>query len=430
MVLYQYLKGRRSPATWEEEAKLNQAMQWLGNGYCPARRTWYDFRDRLEKVIETLHIQLVQNAIAQDHTDPTVLALDGTSIAACASRHRMVTKDTLQKRQRVLAQVRDGLWPQDQELPKWVPPTPRGRNNLCRRMEIAANTLSERIAENTSKPTDKRKDPAKIVVSLTDPSAPLGRDKRKTYRPLYTIQTMVAPASCIIISYMCEPRANDNGSLAPMIDKTQEIIGGRLKSVLADGGYCSILDLRDCDQRNIELISPPAGSVKARQCKTPSGELQIPRESFRYCAESNSYECPAGHRLTYQSREKKKRSGERSVYQATYRIQASVCQACPLASQCLSGKGGRMIKRTEGEELSERQRERMTTVRAKALYRLRGQTVELCFGDAKGNRRVDRYHGRGESRASCETGLMIVAQNLLRLDKLQRAVVNYSENKT
>ncbi len=89
-----------------------------------------------------------------------------------------------------------------------------------------------------------------------------------------------------------------------------------------------------------------------------------------------------------------------------------------------------MIKRTEGEELSERQRERMTTARAKSLYRLRGQTVELCFGDAKGNRRVDRYHGRGESRANCETGLMIVAQNLLRLDKLQRAVVNYSENKT
>ncbi len=31
MVLYQYLKGRRSPATWEEEAKLNQrdAVAWL-----------------------------------------------------------------------------------------------------------------------------------------------------------------------------------------------------------------------------------------------------------------------------------------------------------------------------------------------------------------------------------------------------------------
>ena len=44
MVLYQYLKGRQSPASWYEEARLNEAMQWLGRGYQPARRTWYEFR--------------------------------------------------------------------------------------------------------------------------------------------------------------------------------------------------------------------------------------------------------------------------------------------------------------------------------------------------------------------------------------------------
>ena len=59
MVLYQNLKGRRSPATWFEEAKLNEAMQWLGRGYQPARRTWYDFRDRVGDVIEQLHERLL-----------------------------------------------------------------------------------------------------------------------------------------------------------------------------------------------------------------------------------------------------------------------------------------------------------------------------------------------------------------------------------
>ena len=79
-----------------------------------------------------------------------------------------------------------------------------------------------------------------------------------------------------------------------------------------------------------------------------------------------------------------------------------------------------MIKRTEGEELLEAQRAKMSTEDAKAVYRLRSQTVELGFGDAKGNRRVDRFHGRGLTRARGETGLLILAQNLLRLDKLQR----------
>ena len=83
-----------------------------------------------------------------------------------------------------------------------------------------------------------------------------------------------------------------------------------------------------------------------------------------------------------------------------------------------------MIKRTEGEELLEAQREKMLTEEAKTVYRLRAQTVELGFGDAKGNRRVDRFHGRGLRRARGETGLLVMSQNLLRFDKLQREAVN------
>ena len=430
MVLYQYLKGRRSPATWEEEARLNEAMQWLGFGYTPSRRAWYDFRDRISDIVEKLNTQIVKLAIAQKHVDATVLALDGTSIAACASRHQMVTQETLTKRRQLLTHVIDETLPQGQQVPKWVPPTQSGREDLLRRMEIAEETLAERIDENATKRTDKRKDPARIFVSLTDPVAPLGLDKRKTYRPLYTIQTMVAPASHIIVSYICEPRPTDSGTLIPMIDKTQPIVGKKLEKVLADGGYFSVLDLRDCLDRKIDLISPPPSNEKSRECKTPSGETQIPREAFRYCAQSNSYECPQGHRLTFQYREKKKRSGDRIVLQSNYQCKLSICQACPLASRCLQGKAARKIKRTEGEELVEEQRGKMSTEQSKTLYRLRGQTVELCFADSKGNRRVDRFHGRGLRRASCETGLMVLSQNLLRLDKLQRRTEKPCKNNT
>lgn len=427
MVLFQYLKGRRSPATWEEEARLNEAMQWLGYGYTPARRTWYDFRDRVGAVIESLHIQLVQQAIRQGHLDPTSAAQDGTSIAACASRHRMVNQSTLVKRKSLLDEVIQGTLPQSDGLPKWVPLTPSGRLELAGRMEVAAEVLAERIKQNATKPSDKRKDPEKIQVSLTDPVAPLGRDKRKTYRPLYTIQTMVDPVSHLTVSYLCEAKANDNGTLAPMIDKTQEIVGGLLKTVLADGGYCSILDLRDAAERGIELIAPPSISSSSRHGKSRSGEPQIPREAFRFNAQSNSYECPEGHQLPYRDREKKSRMGGRFLYQSRYQCAAELCETCPLAARCLSGKGPRMIKRTDGEELMEAQREKMSTDEAKARYRLRGQTVELGFGDAKGNRHVDRFHGRGLPRACCETGLLILAQTVLRLDNLQRNAVNSKE---
>lgn len=421
MVLYQLLLGRHSPAQWHADALRNVAMQWIGRGYTPARRTWYDFRDRAEKFIDLLHNQFVGLAIAQGHAKATTAALDGTSIAACASRHRMVNEQTLQRRRELLADVIQGVNTDGSSWPQWMPPTLTGREDLAARMDRAAEVLSERLAKNEARPSGKRKHPDKVVVSLSDPDAPLGLDKRKTYRPLYTIQKMVDPVSHLTLSYTCEASTSDAGMLAPMIDMTQSITGGGLKTVLADGGYCTILDVADALERGIDLIAPVSESGTARRNKAASGENQIPRSEFHFDADANCYRCPQGQVLRYKDREKKQRSGGRVLYQSRYQCDAATCGACELASRCLGGKGGRMIKRTEGEELLEAQREKMETEAAKAKYKLRGQTVELVFADTKGNRGHDRFHGRGLARVRAETGLLTLAQNLLRLDKLQRS---------
>jgi len=420
MVLYQLLLGRHSPAQWHADAARNSTMQWLGRGYAPARRTWYDFRDRVGRFVDALHQQLISQAIDQGHVDPTVAALDGSSVAACASRHRMVNQETLQKRMAKLEAILAGSDSDCASWPQWVPSTPSGRQDLVTRMTDASAVLSERLLKNAARPSGKRKDPGKVMVSLSDPDAPLGLDKRKTYRPLYTVQKMVDPVSRLTIAYTCEASTGDAGMLAPMIDKTQQIVGGRLETVLADGGYCTILDVADAQQRNVELIAPVSASGMFRQSKSRSGEAQIPREQFTFSAEENCYVCPQGQRLSYKDREKKSRLGGRIVFQSRYQCDAIACAACPLAGQCLAGKGPRIIKRTEGEELLEQQREKMNTPEAKAQYKLRGQTVELVFGDAKGNRGHDRFHGRGLSRARTETGLLTLAQNLQRLDRLQQ----------
>ena len=430
MVLYQYLKGRQSPASWYEEARLNEAMQWLGRGYQPARRTWYEFRDRLSKVVEQLHEQLIQNAIAQDNIDPTIGVQDGTFVAACASRHRMVTQERLHKRQQLLANVIDGTLPVDEEVPKWVPTTDNGRLDLAHRMEVASEVLAARISKNEAKTSDKRKDAEKIQVSLTDPIAPLGRDKLKVYRPLYTVQLVVEPRSHLTLSYDCAAAASDAGTLAPMIDKTQRIVGGRLKTMLADGAYCSILDLRDAADRHVDLLAPVPANSSTNKRKAASGEKQIPRSEFTYDATANAYTCPAGHTLAYRERERKQRFGGRTLDQYRYRCSASHCQTCPLASRCLAGGKARTIRRMEGEELLEAQRTKMQRDDVKARYALRGQTVERSFGDAKGNRRLERFHGRGLTRARTETGLLVIAQNLQLLDRIQRDTANPAKTKT
>ena len=284
MVLYQLLLGRHSPAQWFADASRNRIMQWIGRGYVPSRRTWYAFRDRAGKFIERLHESLVRQAVLQGHAEATTGALDGSSMAACASRHRMVNGRTLRKRRAILRDILQSIDTPDPS-PGWVPPTEAGRNQLAARMDRALDVLAERLKQNEARPSGKRKDPDKITVSLSDPDAPLGLDKRKTYRPLYTIQKMVDPVSHLTLSYACEARTNDAGMLAIMIDRTQAIVAGRLEIVLADGSYCTILDVADSVKRGIELIAPVSESGTTRRSESRNGQGQIPREAFRFDAE-------------------------------------------------------------------------------------------------------------------------------------------------
>jgi transposase len=422
MVLYQYLKGNQSPATWYEEARLNEAMQWLGRGYVPSRRTWYHFRDRAGEFIDELHEQIVAEALEQG-LDPTVGVQDGTAVAACASRHRMVNRSTLEKRIGQLASVLQGEF--DEELPRWVPPTESGRRDLAERMHKASQVLAERIAKNAGKPSDKRKDPEKIQVSLSDPDAPLGRDKLKVFRPLYTVQYVVAPVSQLIMAYGCEPEVTDVGTLAPMIDRTQKAVRGQLRTMIADAAYCSIVDLQDCLPREIELLAPVQSNAFTESKKTAQPNPQIPRNEFDWDKTKQSYRCPQGHRLDYRSRTRKRRHSGRQLWESRYRCDPTHCGACPLAAKCLRpGSSCRTIKRLEGQELLDAQREKMADPNVQMRYRLRGQTVELAYADSKGNRRLHRFHGRGLARARTETGLMVVAQNVLRLDRLTRNPLN------
>lgn len=429
MALYQYLKGRRSPATWHEEARLNKAMQWLGRGYAPSRRTWYDFRDRAGQFIEQVHRQLIDRAIEKGLLDPSLGVQDGTTVAACASRHRVVNRLTLEKRVGQLDAILCGEF--DGEAPRWVPPTDSGRRNLAQRMKQASAVLTERIEKNAVKPSDRRQAPDKIRVSLSDPWAPLGRDKLKVFRPLYTMQWVAAPRSCLVMSYDCEPVATDAGTLAPMIDKTQVAVDGKLKRMIGDAAYCSIVDLQDCQQRNVELLAPVQANSFTESKKQANPSPQISRDEFPWDDAQQCYHCPQGHRLNYQGRSRKQRHSDRELWEYRYRCKPVHCGGCPLAETCLRpGSRARVIKRLEGQELLDAQRAKMATEEAQSIYRLRGQTIELAYADTKGNRQLTRFHGRNPYRALTETGLMVVTHNLLRLDRLERELLNPDNNTT
>lgn len=428
MVLFEYLQGRTSPSQWHCDAGEHDAMKWLGRGIRPSRSAWYNFRDRMDKVIHELNEDIIRNVIDEGLASPVDAVQDGTTFRSAASRHQTFNQESLQKRRTKLDAVIEAdqhQKPIEDSLPKWIPPTPGGRFDLQQRMEIAGQRLEQRLQENREKPKEKRRLEKNIVVSLTDPDAPFARDKAKTFCFLYTTQFLVDTDSLFVLGYGIAPENTDAGTLAPMIDRVQNLVGGTIKRVSVDAGYTSLLDLMDCRDRGIDLLGPVQSNSFSARKQAEKGPRKISRDEFQWLENEQIFRCPEGHDLFFQTSERLKRHGGRYVQYQHFRCPPEHCMACPLRDRCTINPGkGRVVKRMKGQELIDQQNQKMATEEVKAVYRKRGQTIERTFADAKSHRSFGKFHGRGLSRSRAEVGLLVMAQNLLNQNRLKRNAKN------
>jgi transposase len=415
IVLYEMHTGHHSPDQWAQDVRDRRSLQWLGFGITPSRTRFYAFRDRIGPWLETLHRQVLESAVVQGLTTARQGSLDGTLIAANASRHRLVNLSRLQRRlaelDRVIAAEKSGQDPG--AIPAWMARTPAQRRRQRYRFGQARRALRKQHAANARRSGDKRQDPEKIVISTSDCEAALGRDKEKVFRPLYNVAVVQDLESPLILGYEVFAQATDAGTLMPMRQRVRELTGVWLERVLADAGYASALDLFDCAAAGLDLYAPyqENDQTAARRAQRPP--RQIPKSQFVWLAEEQVYVCPQGHRLTRIGQETRRRAEGRTLELTTYRCAPEHCQQCPLVKRCTESAKGRTIKRNEHEDLIVKHQAKMETPEAKALYRQRSQTVELRFADAKAHRGLRRFSGRGLKRARIEVGLWVLSHNLL-----------------
>lgn len=416
VVLYEMRLGVRSPARWCRDAAESQPVRWLLQGYRPCRSVWYAFRDRVAPWLERFNERVLAAAIDDEITTATRGALDGTLIAANASRHRLVNEATLQKRLEQLDQAvaADAQQTAPPVVPGWMAPTVAGRLGQQQRYQQADAQMRQRQARNARKRASKRSKAEKIVVSVSDPQAALGRDKDKVFRPLYNVQLLSDLDSPLILSYGVFAQPNDNGTLGPMLEREAQWIGHKLTTLLADASYANGADLAIADAAGVTLFAPyQANDFTAAKAGTQK-QRQLPKQEFAWLAEEATYRCPQGHRLEYVRTSQQKRSSVETVSVDEYRCPPCHCRVCPLRERCTPNpETGRTISRGEHDDLIEALRERMQSDEAKALYRLRRQTVELANADAKEHRKLRRFSGRGPARAAAEVGLQVLVNNLL-----------------
>ena len=98
-----------------------------GIGDRALRSRWYAFRDRVGPLLETFHRQILEGAVAQGLTTASRGSLDGTLIAAHASRHRLVNLSRLRRRLEELDRViaADKTRQDPGPIPGWMARIPR-----------------------------------------------------------------------------------------------------------------------------------------------------------------------------------------------------------------------------------------------------------------------------------------------------------------
>jgi transposase len=475
MVLYEHQDGRPQPKQWFKDLEKNTSVQWLTFGMRASRSVLYEFRDRVQPFLAGYNQQVIRTAIDEKHTDASTAALDGTFVAANASRHRLLTLKTVEQRLEQLDQeiakieAAEAAEPQPQAVaatganetieigmvgkaipaqletkPNQQPSATQGplekptatKDRPCSFMgktkcgkkrqraqyRKAQEILNERNKVNARRRKDKRKKSEQVRVAIGDPVAPFGRDKMKVYRPLYNVQTMTDVETDFVFAFSVTPTLSDSGHLVVMIDRTMVVTGRLLKQVLTDSGYPSGDDLAQCEARKVEVIAPWNENSFTAEKRAKAGEdAPIRKDEFTWDATIPGYRCPQGHALRYRERTTKQKANGDAVSLEIYQADPADCKECPLKARCVHGRSGaRTVRRQPHEELIDQMRDRMKTPEGKALYRQRGCTVERRFADMKSFRGFQRISGRTPERAEAQVGLTILVHNLITLDKRRK----------
>jgi len=243
-------------------------------------------------------------------------------------------------------------------------------------------------------------------VSTTDSDARISVKPGKARALNYFGQIAVDDAHHVITG-ACSDYADkrDSQCLANIVDITKENLEENeiaLDEITADTGYSSGEALKYLDENNVDAYIPNFGQY-------------IPhREGFIYNNEKNQYECQRGNKAILPF--KGERTDSKGYTKKTYRSSESVCKHCPLREQCC-GKTTKYKKIDDSihKPLYDKMHQKMQSLYAKRMSRIRSKTVEPVLGTLKNFLNMRRVNTRGIKQANKHVLMATLCYNLKKL---------------
>ena len=215
----------------------------------------------------------------------------------------------------------------------------------------------------------------------------------------YNVQTAVDAKHHLIVAHEVTNVGHDRTQLANMAKQAKEALGTDALSVVADRGYFKGEEILACENAGIETCLPKPQT---------SGNLakgQFGRDAFRYIAQEDEYECPAGERLPWHMTTQDKGKTIHCYW-------TNKCQMCTIKAQCTSGVHRKMT-RWEHEAVLEKVQARLD--RSPDAMRIRRITAEHPFGTLKAWMGSTHFLTKTLDRVSTEMSLHVLAYNMKRM---------------
>src|SRR5437868_9117746 len=323
LYIYGYLHRIRASRRLEAETCRNVQVMWLINRLTPAFKTIADFRKDHARAIVGVCRAFIRFCREQSLFGAELLAIDGTKIAAVASRKQVMTPQRIEKMNaaidRKIAEYLASMDDADREEP----------GSAGKPVDVAAaiEALKAQKDRLQGQAQDMAARGLKQLV-MTEREAKLMRTPHG-HQVAYNAQTVVDAEHKLIVAFDLTNEGNDLQQLHPMAVQGKAAVGAGEVTVVADTGYSNGEHGGRCEQDKITAIVPRPETVN------PNGKQYFSRDRFSYDRESDSWRCPAGATLslfkTSQTQKKKEYTSR-------------ACTTCALKPRC-TGAARRVIVR-------------------------------------------------------------------------------------
>jgi len=391
LYIYGYLHRVRASRRLEAETRRNVQVMWLLNRLTPAFKTIADFRkDHAEAIVRVCRA-FIRFCREQSLFGAELLAIDGTKIAAVASRKQVMTPQRIEKMNAAI----------DRKIAEYLALMDEAdrqeRASAGKGADVAAAIEALKIQKERlqGEAQDLAARGLKQLV-MTEREAKLMRTPQG-HAVAYNAQTAVDARHKLIVAFDLTNEGNDYRQLYPMAVQGKDAVGADKVTVVADSGYSNGEHGALCEQDGITAIVPRAETVN------PNGTQYFSRDRFSYDRESDSWRCPAGATLSL---------FKTSHTQKKKEYTSRACGSCALKAQCTKA-ARRVIVRDFYEDAREAMHRRAST--DPIWMKHRREIAEHPFGTMKWLMAHPRFLVRGLRKATAELALGVLNYNLKRV---------------